>query len=242
MLFTFLLLLITSFAQKAVVEEYVIDIYCESATHAIQHYREVTTIQNAQGASLASFVCSCSKNDRLTSFKGVVTDATGRVIRKLKESELKKTEYSPYLAIDDYKMYLDYTPPVFPVTVSYEWTIDSHDNLIEFPVFCPQTDYDISVKKATYRLRVPKNLNVRHAWQHIGAAVSVSDQSSYDQLFTLEVSNLPALRKEPYTRPLHERMPLARFAPTIFSYYGSKGSSAHLGRLRTLGVWPYPWA
>ncbi len=46
MLFTFLLLLITSFAQKAVVEEYVIDIYCESAVHAIQHYREVTTIQN----------------------------------------------------------------------------------------------------------------------------------------------------------------------------------------------------
>ena len=125
--FTFLLMLTASFAQKAVVEEYVIDIYCESATHAIQHYREVTTIQNEQGASLASFVCSCSKNDRLTNFKGVVTDATGRVIRKLKESELKKTEYSPYLAIDDYKMYLDYTPPVYPVTVSYEWTIDSHD-------------------------------------------------------------------------------------------------------------------
>ena len=234
--FTFLLSLTASFAQKAVVEEYVIDIYCESAVHAIQHYREVTTIQNEQGASLATFVCSCSKNDRLTSFKGVVTDATGRVIRKLKESELQKTEYSPYLAIDDYKMYLNYTPPVYPVTISYEWTIDSHDNLIEFPVFCPQTDYDISVKKATYRLRVPKNLNVRHARQHIDATVSVSDQSSYDQLFTLEVSNLPALRKEPYTRPLHERMPLARFAPTNFSYYGSKGS---LRTWEDYGRWEY---
>ena len=82
-------------AQKAVVEEYAIDVNCENATHAIQHFREVTTIQNEQGASLALFVCSCSKNDKLTSFKGQVADATGRVIRKLKESELQKTEYSP---------------------------------------------------------------------------------------------------------------------------------------------------
>ena len=79
-------------AQKAVVEEYAVDVYCESATHAVQRFREVTTIQNEHGSSLASFVCSCSKNDKLTRFKGVVTDATGRVIRKLKESELQRTE------------------------------------------------------------------------------------------------------------------------------------------------------
>ena len=228
--------LVSLSAQKAVVEEYAIDISCENATHAIQHFREVTTIQNEQGASLALFVCSCSKNDKLTSFKGQVTDATGRVIRKLKESELQKTEYSPYLAIDDYKMYLDYTPPVYPVTITYEWTIDSNDNLIEFPCFTPQTDYDISVKKATYRLKAPKSLNVRHAQQNLGATVSVSDLSAYDQLFTLEVSDLPVLKREPYTRPLHEIIPLARFAPTNFTYYGSKGS---LHNWAEYGRWEY---
>ena len=139
--------LFTAHGQKAVVEEYAIDVDCDKPTHAIQHFRKVTTILTEQGAPLASFVCSCSKNDKLTRFKGLVTDATGRVIRKLKESELQKTEYSQYLAIDDYKMFLDYTPPVYPVTISYEWTIESHDNLLEFPRFCPQTDYDISVKK-----------------------------------------------------------------------------------------------
>ena len=89
-------------AQKAIVEESVVDVECLSATHVIQHFREVTTILSEQGADLATFVCSCSKNDKLTGFKGVVSDGTGRVIRKLKESELQKTEYSPYLAIDDY--------------------------------------------------------------------------------------------------------------------------------------------
>ena len=40
-------------------------------------------------------------------------------------------------------MYFDYTPPVYPVTITYEWTIDSRNNLIEFPGFWPQTDYDV---------------------------------------------------------------------------------------------------
>ena len=234
--FIFHLSFITSMAQKAVIEEYAIDIYCESATHAVQHFREVTTILNEQGASLALFVCSCSKNDKLTSFKGVVTDATGRVIRKMKESELQKTEYSPYLAIDDYKMYLEYTPPVYPITISYEWTIDSHDNLIEFPAFCPQSDYDISVKKATYRLKAPKSMNVRYALQHINNKVEVSDDSSSDQLFTLEVNGLPALKKESFTLPLSERIPLARFAPTDFSYYGRHGN---LRSWKDYGLWEY---
>ena len=42
-----------------------------------------------------------------------------------------------------YEMYFDYTPPVYPVTITYEWTIDSRNNLIEFPGFWPQTNYDV---------------------------------------------------------------------------------------------------
>ena len=228
--------LFTAHGQKAVVEEYAIDVDCDKPTHAIQHFRKVTTILTEQGAPLASFVCSCSKNDKLTRFKGLVTDATGRVIRKLKESELQKTEYSQYLAIDDYKMFLDYTPPVYPVTISYEWTIESHDNLLEFPRFCPQSDYDITVKKASYRLKVPKDMNVRYALQHIDKEVTVSDLSSTTQLLTLEVSDMPIIKQETYSRPFRERMPMAWFAPTDFVYYGTRGS---LGSWADYGRWEY---
>ena len=228
--------LFTAHGQKAVVEEYAIDVDCDRPTHAIQHFREVTTILTEQGAPLASFVCSCSKNDKLTRFKGLVTDATGRVIRKLKESELQKTEYSQYLAIDDYKMFLDYTPPVYPVTISYEWTIESHDNLLEFPRFCPQSDYDITVKKASYRLKVPKDMNVRYALQQLDTQVAVSDMSAYTQLFAVDVSDMPMLRYEPYGRPFRERMPMICFAPTDFVYYGTKGS---LATWNDYGQWEY---
>ena len=223
-------------AQKAVVEESVADVVCDSRTHCSQHFKESVTILNEQGASLAHFVCSCSKNDKLTAFKGQVTDGSGRVIRKIKESELQRTEYSPYLAIDDYQMYFEYTPPVYPVTITYEWTIDSRDNLIEFPRFCPQTDYDVSVKRASYHLTAPKELAVRHALLNIDTAVSVSEDPKGSQVLSLELSDLPALRREPYSRPLRERLPMAWFAPTDFTYYGTQGS---LKDWREYGRWEY---
>ena len=236
----FLALLLTtiqhSTAQNAIVEESLTDVECISTTHAIIRFKEVTTILNEHGADLATFVCSCSKNDKLTAFKGQVTDSSGRVIRKIKESELKQTEYSPYLAIDDYKVYYDYTPPVYPVTITYEWTIDSHDNLIEFPRFCPQSDYDISVKKASYTLTAPRELAVRHALLNIDASVCVSENTKGSQVLSLELSDLPALKDEPYSRPLRERLPMAYFAPTDFTYYGTQGSQRSW---KDFGLWQY---
>lgn len=223
-------------SENTVVEESLTDVECISPTHAIIRFKEVTTILNEHGADLATFVCSCSKNEKLTRFKGLVTDAAGRIIRKFKESELKQTEYSQYLAIDDYKMFLDYTPPVYPVTITYEWTMESRDNLIEFPRFCPQTDYDVSVKKASYTLTAPKELAVRHALLNIDKTVNVSEKSTGLQVLSLELSDLPALKDEPYSRPLRERLPMAWFAPTIFTYYGTQGS---LKDWREYGKWEY---
>ena len=225
--------LLRASAENAVVEESVTEVECTSATHAIVRFKEVTTILNEHQADLATFVCSCSKNDKLTRFKGQATDATGRVLRKFKESDLKRTEYSQYLAIDDYRMYLDYTPPVYPVTVTYEWTMESHDNLIELPRFCPQTDYDVSVKKAVYRLTAPRDMAIRHACRNIDKAVTTSDDG---RTLTLELDNLPALKQEPFARPLRERLPMAYFAPTDFVYYGTKGSFSSWGNY---GKWEY---
>ena len=219
--------------QNAVVEESTTEVECINPTHVITRYKEVTTIQNEHAAHLATFVCSCSKNDKLTRFKGQVTDATGRVLRKFKESELKHTEYSQYLAVDEYRMFLEYTPPVYPVTISYEWTMDSHDHLIEFPRFCPLTDYDVSVRKAVYRLTAPKDLAIRHVLLNIDKTLTTSDDG---KTMTLELYDMPALKREPYARPLRERLPIAYFVPTDFTYYGMKGS---LGSWTDYGKWEY---
>ena len=223
-------------AQHTVVEESLTEVNCESMTHATVHYKEVVTILNEQGAGYAGFSCSCSKQDRLVKFRGQVSDATGRVIRKLKETELKRTEYSEYLAVDDYTMYFEYTPPTYPVTITYEWTMDIRDKLVEFPKFCPSSGYDVKVKKAAYKLLAPKDMKIRYKLQHIDHPVVVADGEHNTQMLTLETNDLPVIRREPYALPLRERLPLAYFAPQQFSYYGTLGS---LESWKDYGKWQY---
>lgn len=223
-------------AQKAIVEETVTDIRCDGPNHAVQHFREQTRILNEQGASLATFVCSLDSHDRLTDFRGIVTDASGKEIYKIRERNLKRTEYSPFLAIDEYKLYFDYTPPSYPVTVTYEWTIDTRDNLVEFPRFCPQSDYEVAVEKAVYRLTVPERMEIRHALRNIAPASIADSMSRYSKTYTLELAHLPAIHREPYARPLVERCPMAYFAPADFTYYGTKGS---LRSWKDYGLWEY---
>ena len=225
-----------AWAQNAIVEESLTEVNCESLTHATVHYKTVITILNEQGAAHAGFVCSCSKQEKLVSFRGQITNASGQVVRKLKESELKRTEYSQYLAVDAFTMYLEYTPPFYPVTVTYEWTIDNKDNLAEFPWFCPQPGYDVAVKKASYQLTAPKDMAISYAKVNVDQDVVKTEGAKNSQVYSLQLTDLPAVRQEPYARPLRERLPIVYFAPRIFAYYGSQGS---LESWNDYGKWEY---
>ena len=45
--------------------------------------------------------------------------------------------------------------------------MDSHQTLIEYPMFCPQDAYDVSVKMAVYQLTAPQDITIRHAVKNL---------------------------------------------------------------------------
>lgn len=223
-------------AQHAIIIEHLTEVTVSSDTRAVTHHRETVTILDEQGADKALFLCRCSKQERLTSFRGEAVDDQGHRLRKFRQSDLQRTEYSNYLAIDDYQQYLDYTPPSYPITITYEWSMELHNTLIEYPPFCPQDDYEVSLRHAVYRLTVPADITVGHALQNISAeALTIADKDG-SRSISLELSNLPALHNEPYARPLRERLPQAYFAPRLFTYYDTKGS---LASWNDYGRWEY---
>lgn len=235
-IFILLTILLPISAQKAVVEDYSTDIICDKLTHAVMHFKKTTTILHESASDFGFFSCTCSKSNQLISFKGRVTDASGNIIRKMKIKDLKKTEYSPYLAIDDYIMYLEYTPSSFPVTVTYEWELDCKDNLVEFPPFCPQTDYNVDVKRAAYHLAAPQELGVRYAFKNISQPAEVYKNKAGAQVISLEMTDIPRVKKIPYTRPIYDRVPIAYFAPSLFVYYETQGS---LSNWKDFGMWQF---
>ena len=235
-IFILLTILLPISAQKAVVEDYSTDIICDKLTHAVMHFKKTTTILHESASDFGFFSCTCSNSNQLISFKGQVTDASGNIIRKMKIKDLKKTEYSPYLAIDDYIMYLEYTPSSFPVTVTYEWELDCKDNLVEFPPFCPQTDYNVDVKRAAYHLAAPQELGVRYAFKNISQPAEVYKNKAGAQVISLEMTDIPRVKKIPYTRPIYDRVPIAYFAPSLFVYYETQGS---LSNWKEFGMWQF---
>ena len=235
-IFILLTILLPISAQKAVVEDYSTDIICDKLTHAVMHFKKTTTILHESASDFGFFSCTCSKSNQLISFKGQVTDASGNIIRKMKIKDLKKTEYSPYLAIDDYIMYLEYTPSSFPVTVTYEWELDCKDDLVEFPPFCPQTDYNVDVKRAAYHLAAPQELGVRYVFKNISQPAEVYKNKAGAQVISLEMTDIPRVKKIPYTRPIYDRLPIAYFAPSLFVYYETQGS---LSNWKDFGMWQF---
>lgn len=128
-------------------------------------------ILNDKGSDYASFDTQCSKGDKLVSFSGCVTDKEGRVLRKMKKSDLQTTAYSKEMSTDVVTTFFDYTPPTYPIIITYDWKEEISDGLIQYPMFFPQSDYGVEIKRASYRLSVPATIKCKYAERNTMATV-----------------------------------------------------------------------
>ena len=220
----------------SIVQDAVTDIVCSSPTDAIQKEKRVIEILNEKGKEDASFICMCDRFSSLKKFSGEVRDASGNIIRKIKKSELRITEYSAELVSDDYYYFFEYTPSRYPVTITYEWEIKNSDGLIGYPSFVPQKNYNQSVAQASYRIVTPAGNPCRY--RTINMPVEVSQQQAADGnwLTEVKIQALPALKKEPYSPSLSELLPRIYFTPRDFSFEGTQGS---MESWQTYGKWQY---
>jgi hypothetical protein len=188
---------------------------------------------NEKGANAINFDCQCSKDERISSFSGVITDQTGRVLRKIKKGDLLKSEYSHEMATDDYMMYFQYTPPVYPITVTYDWTVEMSNGFVSLPSFAPQTDYDVEVNHASYKLITPNDNPCRYQCINTNWKVNKTTLGN-NTVIEVSMDSLHAIHKESYSKPIYQIMPRILFAPADFVYKGTKGSMASW---HDLGLW-----
>ena len=223
-------------AQRATIDEMDVEVTCSGEKQAVCRQRVVTTIHSEKGADEADFICSLGKTDELKQFSGTAADASGRVLRKFKKSDLERSEFSSHLAVNAYKQGLSYVPPVYPVTITYEWTIQYNDDLLSFPSFIPQRAYGVNVRQAHYRLSLPRDFQVRHALQNIDEEALKTSSDGKGQVIELFLKDLPAIERLDYARPIQERVPFARFIPLHFNFFGTEGS---LQSWQSYGSWAH---
>lgn len=220
----------------SIVQDATTEIVCTSATNASRKEKRVIEILNEKGKEDATFLCQCDRFTSLKKFSGEVRDASGMVLRKIKKSELKISEYSSELATDVYYYYFEYTPSRYPVIITYEWEMKDNDGLIGYPSFVPQAGYHQSVARASYRIQTPADNPCRHRAINMQADVNRQQMPDGNWLTEVKVESLPAIKKEPYSPAFSELCPRIFFTPQNFSFEGTRGS---MESWKTFGQWQY---
>ena len=122
------------------------------------------TIMNERGKDMASTAIMCSPYEKLAKFEGTAVDSQGKVLHKFKKNELIKNELTENFTTDVFRMVLDYTPPCYPITITWEWQIDMSGGWITYPSFIPYpyNSYDVKVEHASYTLTLPKGMDCEY--------------------------------------------------------------------------------
>ena len=153
---------------NSVIVEARTEVLCKSMTQSIEKESLTISVLNRKGLEAARFFCGCDMFRSLQKFSGEILNATGQSVRKIKKSELQKSEYSSSLTTDDYFYYYECNHPSFPFTVKYEWEMKCNNGLIGYLPFVPQAEFNQGVEKATYRIELPRTRMQIPRTEHAG--------------------------------------------------------------------------
>lgn len=215
------------------------EIICKSKTQSTERETRTITILNRQGLDAAQFFCGCDMFRSLQKFSGEIFNASGQSVRKIKKSELHKSEYSSSLTTDDYHYYYECNFPSFPFTVKYTWEMKCNNGLIAYSTFMPQTDFNQGVEKATYRIELPAGQQCRYrALNTDGNRIQVKSSTGPEgqQIIEATADKLLPIRQEPFGPTFAELSPCVYFAPSAFSFDKSEGD---MSTWQKYGEWQY---
>lgn len=189
-------------------------------------------INTERAADLARFVGHFDREHKLGDFTATIT--CGSFTKKIKKSDLKRTEYSSAMVMDGYTLYSDFTIPTYPALVTFDYEISDNDEMVSLPRFCPVTDYDISVAHSEWTMRCPKDFTYHYTVLGKGINKSIANGSDGFTTVKFTADSLKSISQEPLSRSLTERVPMAIVVPDTLIYYGTSGSQR---TWKELGAW-----
>ncbi len=146
----------------AVIREQVLRFEITSTKNATTYGRIVITILNPNGQNYAKKVLYYDKYSSIKFFKGVSYDSEGKVLKKLKPSDIyDQSQYDGSLFSDNRLKVADLSHGTYPYTAEFEYEIEEK-GLLHAPGFRLYTDDEIATEKSTYTLVYPTALKPRY--------------------------------------------------------------------------------
>lgn len=203
-----------------------------SPTNVVERHHRQITILRQSAARKGFFTCVVDRNSALKSFAGTVRDAHGKVIRKLKRSELKYSEYSSGLADDAGYYTLEILAPTVPYTVDVEYEIACNDGILAFAPFLPVASTATSLEKAAYTLSVPAGTPLGYKCCRTGEPEKRTEKER--DIYRWQLEQLPAVEAEEMMPRLIDLLPMVFAVPYVFRYGQTQGS---MRDWQSFGTW-----
>lgn len=205
-----------------------------SKNHAVFYAHEVITIFNENGNERAKRVIGYNKNEKILSFSGYVYDATGKQIKKLKNSEIYDQS-----AVDESTLFSDNRIKVanlsqasYPYTIEFEYEVE-YKYLYSIPGLWLGSERS-STEKVSYQLIFPADLAPRYKAFKIETSPKKEKLADGSESITWTLENVKPLKFESYGPIRSEQTPHIMAAPSKFEYEGYQGD---MSTWKDYGVW-----
>ncbi len=193
-----------------------------SATQSNVYYHFVVTVLNPQGKDQAELAVFYDKFNVIKSLKGTVYDATGQVIKKLKQNEVLDQSYfdGASLFTDDRLKRVDLSQSVYPYTVEYEYEI-LRKSLYSIPTFHQYTDDEISIQKSVYSISYPHALKPKYKLLNISEPKKIALPEKETLVWSFE--NIKPEKFEKYGPNFNQVVPTILASTNEISFDGYTG-------------------
>jgi hypothetical protein len=198
-----------------------------SKSKASLYVHQVITILNDKGKEYASETVSYDKLSKIRDFNGTVYDASGKQIKRLKNSEIYDQS-----AFDGFSLYsdarfksVDLAQGSYPYTVEFDYEIE-YKYLFHIPGFVVVPDEKISVQRAAYRLCFPQDLAPRYLVRNTDVKPKQEKTSEGLESLTWSFENIKPIKFEPYGPLRTELVTSILVAPSTFEYDNYSGTMA----------------
>ena len=203
----------------------------DNVSHKI---KKVITVLNKNGDEDAAVYLWYDKSRQIKSVKGVIYDQFGKTIGKFSEKEFRDYSASGGSFFDDSRI-KTYFPAVtsYPYTLECEYEIKSKQTLT-FPDWYPNNSTGVSVENAVLQFTCKPEFKIRVKELNYLGKKTVIKNDDNTQTYIWKVSNLKAVRSEPYSPNNEEYLTSIRIAPENFEYLGITGS---FNNWKEMGLW-----
>ncbi len=202
-----------------VIRDYDLQFEILPSHHLRQKTYKVKTILNKSAEHESTMVIFYDKFRKVKKFSATTLDKNGKVVKKLKKSEVLDVSIAENSVDDSRVKAADMSHTEYPYTVVFDFEVE-FDGLFYYPNYAPQPKEGVAVQNSSFTINCPADKTPRYKELNI----KITEKSPTHLRW--EVKNLAAFEDIPFSPDITDFVPVVLTAPTEFVLDGHKGNMA----------------